>query len=186
MRNALWVSLLLGLLQVSPAAAQAGPETFNAMATVKTAAGASATAPVVISIMRWTTDAEREKATAALKSRGSSALKTALDAMPQAGTIQVGDQKAPLRFARTRETSGGRLVTVIASEPLWHLGAGIPDAKPKTGYDLAFATFEVDAAGKGTSGDLALAAKLKTGTDDAIVVDDYGSEAVRLSGIGKK
>jgi hypothetical protein len=186
MRTALWVSVLLGALQASPAAAQASPETFNAKATVKTAGGASATAPVVITIKRWTTDAERGTVSAALKSGGSAALAKALGALPEAGTIQVGDQKAPLRFARARETSGGRLVTIIASEPLWHIGAGIPDAKPKAGYDLAFATFEVDAMGKGNAGDLALAAKLKTGTDDAIVVDDYGSEAVQLSGIEKK
>ena len=76
--------------------------------------------------------------------------------------------------------------TVVASEPILHLGAGAPEAKPKAGYDFAFATFEVDAAGKGTAGDLAPAAKLKVGPNDAVVVDDYGAEAVRLTGISTK
>ena len=171
---------------VSPAAAQSAPETFAATATLKTAAGASATAPVVITITRWTTDAERGTAIAALKSGESAAIKKALDAMPESGTLQVGDHKAPLRFARAVDTAGGRLVTVVASQPILHIGAGVPDAKPKAGYDLAFATFEVDASGKGNAGDLAPAAKLKVGANDAIVVDDYGTEAVRLSGIAKK
>jgi hypothetical protein len=186
MRTAAWFVLALGLLVVSPAAAQSAPETFTATATLKTAAGASATAPVVITITRWTTDAERGTAIAGLKSGGSAALKKALAAMPESGTIQVGDQKTGLRFARAIDTAGGRLVTVVASQPILHIGAGVPDAKPKAEYDLAFATFEVDSSGKGTAGDLAPAAKLKVGTNDAIVVDDYGTEAVRLSGIAKK
>jgi len=186
MRNAVCFALALGLLPAVPAAAQSAPETFTATAAVKSAAGASATAPVVIAITRWTTDAERDTAMAALKSGGSTALRKALSAMPEAGTIEVGGQKAPLRFARPLTTGGGRLITVVASEPILHLGAGVPDAKPKAGYDLAFATFEVDTSGKGNTGDLAPAAKLKIGTGDAIVVDDYGTEAVRLSGIAKK
>ena len=70
-------ALSLGLLVVSPAAAQSAPETFAATATLKTAAGASATAPVVITITRWTTDAERGTAIAALKSGESAAIKKA-------------------------------------------------------------------------------------------------------------
>ena len=64
-------ALALGLLVVSPAAAQSAPETFAATATLKTAAGASATAPVVITISRWTTDAERSTAITALKIVGN-------------------------------------------------------------------------------------------------------------------
>jgi len=159
--------------------------TFTATASVKTAAGASATAPVTINVTRWTTDAERTKVMDALKG-GGTALKTTLDGMPPAGTIEVGGRKTTLRFARTLSTGGGKLVTVVAAEPILHLGAGAPEAKPKAGYDFAFATFEIDAAGKGTAGDLAPAAKLKVGQNDAVVVDDYGVEAVRLTGISSK
>jgi hypothetical protein len=166
--------------------AQSTAETFTATASVKTAGGASITAPVVISITRWTSDAERAQAKTALESGGSVALKKALDAMPEAGTIQVGERKTPLRYARALDTGAGRLVTVVTTQPILYLGAGAPESKPTAGYDLAFATFEVNAAGKGTAGDLAPAAKLKIGANDAIVVEDYGVEAVRLSGIAKK
>jgi hypothetical protein len=169
------------------ARAQSAPETFVATASVKTAAGASITAPVVISIARWTSDQERTQAIAAFKSGGSAALKKALDGMPETGTIQIGDRKTPLRYARALATGGGRLVTVVASQPILYLGAGAPESKPKAGYDLALATFEIDGAGKGTAGDLAPAAKLKVGgNNDAIVIEDYGVEAVRLSDIAKK
>ena len=52
------------------------PKTYTATATVKTAGGASMTAPVTITVSRWTTDAERTTAMAALK-KGDAALKTA-------------------------------------------------------------------------------------------------------------
>jgi hypothetical protein len=42
-------------------------QTFVASASVKTAAGASITAPVSIVLSRWTSDDERGKAIAALK-----------------------------------------------------------------------------------------------------------------------
>ena len=38
------------------------PETYGATASLKTTAGASVTAPVTISITRWTTDGERDNA----------------------------------------------------------------------------------------------------------------------------
>ena len=171
---------------VAPIALSAqGAATYTATANVKTAAGASVTAPVTVTVTRWTTDAERTKVLDALKA-GGSALKTTLEAMPSAGTIEVGGRKTTLRFARILNTGGGKLVTLVASEPIFYLGAGAPEAKPKAGYDFAFATFEVDAAGKGTAGDLAPAAKLKVGQNDAVVVDDYGAEAVRLTGIATK
>ena len=190
MRKVLVVTITLLTLAVVAAAtvddlsAQAAA-TYAATANVKTAGGASVSAPVTITVTRWTTDAERAKVIAALKT-GGTGLKTALEAMPSAGTLEVGGRTTTLRFARTLTTSGGKLVTLVASEPIVYLGAGAPEAKPKSGYDFAFATFEVDAAGKGTAGDLAPAAKLKHGQNDAVVVDDYGAEAVRLTGISSK
>jgi hypothetical protein len=161
------------------------PKTYTATATVKTAGGASMTAPVTITVSRWTTDAERTAAMAALK-KGDAALKGALDAMPATGTIQVGGRSTPLHYARTLSTGSGTLVTVVATQPIAFLGAGMPEQKPKTGYQYAFATFEVDSSGKGVAGDLAPAAKLKLGPGDAVVVDDYGVEAVRLTAISSK
>jgi len=177
---------LTAAMCVSRAQAQSKAETFTATASVKTAAGVSVTAPVVISIARWTTDAERTAAGTALKSGGSAALKKALDAMPEAGTIRIGARTTPLKYARALSTGAGRLVTVVASEPILYLGAGAPESKVKAGFDLALASFEVDAAGKGTAGELAPAATIKMDANGALVIEDYGAEVVRLTGISKK
>ena len=179
------LAVTAGLTSAVVLAQTAAPKTYTATATVKTAGGASMTAPVTITISRWTTDAERTAAMAALK-KGDAALKGALAAMPATGTIQVGGRSTPLHFARTLSTGSGTLVTVVATEPIVFLGAGVPEQKPKAGYHYAFATFEVDAKGTGVTGDLAPAAKLKIGAGDSVVIDDYGAEAVRLTAITSK
>jgi hypothetical protein len=64
--------------------------------------------------------------------------------------------------------------------------AGAPESKVKAGFDLALASFEVDAAGKGTAGELAPAATIKMDANGALDIEDYGAEVVRLTGISKK
>jgi hypothetical protein len=170
----------------APATGQDKPETYNATASLKTAAGATMTAPVVITIDRWTNDADREKAVAALKAGGTTALQKQLAGTPAVGTLQVGEVKAPLHFARSLPVGGGKVVTVVTSKPVFYVGAGAPDAKGKAGYDVAVVLFQVDAAGKGDVGDFAPAAKVKMDDRGALVTEDYGAEAVRLEGIAKK
>jgi hypothetical protein len=63
------------------------------------------------------------------------------------------------------------------------LGAGVPGAKPKEGYDFAIIDIEVDASGSG-SGTIAPAAKV-TLKQGVFVVEDYASELVRLTAVKK-
>jgi len=170
------------------ALAQGAPEVYNATASLKTAAGVSITAPVVISISGWTTDGDREKAVGALKAGGTAALRKQLAAVPDVGFLQVGQVKTPLRFARTLPVGDGKLVTLATAQPVFHIGGGAPDAKPteKAGYDVAVVIFQVDAGGKGEVGDFSPAAKVKFDERGALIVEDYAAEAVRLTGITKK
>jgi hypothetical protein len=179
--------LLLGTT-ASAALAQGSPEVYKATASVKTAAGTSVSAPVVVSITRWSTDAERDQARAALKAGGTPGVQKQLAAASDVGTIQVGETKAPLRFARALPVGTGKVITAITAQPVFYVGAGMPGAKPveKAGYDVAVVIFEVDAAGKGDHGDFAPAAKVKFDEKGAFVVEDYAAEAVRLTGITKK
>ena len=182
------VTALAFMATATAAHAQGAPEVYNATAALKTAAGVSITAPVVISISGWTTDGDREKAVAALKAGGTAALRKQLAAVPDAGFLQVGQVKTPLRFARTLPVGDGKLVTLATAQPVFHIGGGAPDAKPtdKAGYDVAVVIFQVDAAGKGEVGDFSPAAKVKFDERGALIVEDYAAEAVRLTGITKK
>ncbi len=164
--------------------AQSGAETFTATATVKTAGGATATAPVTIVVSRKMPQAEADKLTAAFTSGGAAALRKALTGVAPTGSIKIGNGEAtPTRLAIERTTDKGRLLTMVADKPILHLGAGVPGAKPKEGYDFAVVDIEVDSTGAG-AGTLAPAAKIRV-NGGAFVVEDYGGEQVKLAGVKK-
>ena len=79
----------------------------------------------------------------------------------------------------------GGLLTLITDDPIFLLGAGLPNAKPATGYDLGLVLLDVAASGPGT-GELVPAAKVKADAQGAIVTEDYSGETVRLSQVIKK
>jgi hypothetical protein len=176
--------LLLGAIPAS-SWAQAKGETFTATASLKTKAGAAVTAPVTIVLIRETSDKERAAVVEALKTGGTAGAVKSLKAMPDAGYIEIGKVKTPVKYAYVRATSGGRLITVIAPTPIAHLGAGLPDAQPKAGFDLAMALLEVKDGGAG-AGELAPAATVKLTDTGAVQPQDYGAEVVKLTNVQAK
>jgi hypothetical protein len=177
------LSLVASTMTVSPARAQ-GAETFTATAEVKTAGAATTTAPVTIVVDRKMEPSEAERMTGAFKTGGVAALRKALVGVKPTGTVRLGaGTPTPTRLTLERPTDKGRLITIVADQPLLFLGAGVPGAKPKEGYDFAIIDIEVDAAGSG-SGTLAPAAKV-TVKQGVFVVEDYAAELVRLTGVKK-
>ena len=163
---------------------QATAEGFTATAAVKTAGGASASAPVTITIDRKMPQPEAETLAAAFKTGGAAALRKALVGVSPTGSIQIGAGPAtPTRFTLERPTGDGRLLTILTDRPLVFVGAGVPGAKAKEGYDFAVIDLVVDAKGGG-SGTIAPAAKIKM-NQGAFVVEDYGAETVRLTAVKK-
>jgi hypothetical protein len=181
LRPAIMAGLLLGW---GPSAswAEAQGKTFKATASVKTAGGAQLTAPVTVVVTRMTADAERASVADALKKGGTAAVVESLKAMPDAGYIEVGQRRTTLKYAYARPMGGGRLVTVVAPTPIVHLGEGLPDAKPKAGFDLALAILEIKDSGPGT-GELAPAATVKFSETHGIQTQDYGAETVLLKDV---
>jgi hypothetical protein len=166
----------------STADAQAGRETFTATASVTTAGGASVTAPVTIVVDSKTPPDQAAKLHAAFNAGGVAGLRKALDGVAPTGTVQIGKgTPTPSRITLERTTDRGRLLTIVTDKPIVFLGGGLPDAKPKEGYDLAVVDLDLDAKGGG-SGTLAPAAKVSS-KQGAFVVDDYGPSVVRLTDI---
>jgi hypothetical protein len=165
---------------VSPAWAQS--ETITATASVKNASGATTTAPVTVVVDRFATDAERESLLAAVKSGGTAAARELLAKQRDAGTLQLGSQRAPIKYAYARSTGGGRLITVITAQPI----SGLPDVKPKPGYDLGLALLDLAASGPGR-GELSPAAKVRIDGQGAIVTEGAApADTVQLSNVAKK
>ena len=178
--------VLAGALLTMPVAlrAQAGAEVFTATASVKTAAGGSATAPVTITVSRKMSEREVEPLLAAFKAGGAAALRKGLVGIAPTGTVRIGaGADTPTRFTIERVVGAGRLLTIVTDRPLVFLGAGLPGAKSPEGYDFAVIDIEVDAKGSG-SGTMAPAAKLRA-NQGSLVVDDYGTEGVRLTDVTK-
>jgi hypothetical protein len=172
------------LLTTSAAHAQAGGETFSATAAVKTKGDAAANAPVTIVVDRKMSQAEADKFLAAFKSGGAEALRKALAGVAPTGSVQLGaGAKTPTRLTLERTTEKGRLLTIVTDQPVLFLGAGVPDAKPKTGSDFAIIDLELDGKGGG-SGTMAPAAKVGV-TQGVFVVSDYGMEMVKLTNVKK-
>ena len=164
---------------------QNAAEVFTATAAVKTAGGASASAPVTISIDRKMSPSEAETLTSAFKSGGAAALRKALVGVAPTGSVKLGGASAtPTRLTIERASGRGRLLTMVTDQPVLFVGGGMPGAKPKEGYDFAVIDIEVDGSGNG-AGTLAPAAKIKL-NQDAFVVEDYGGvEVVRLTAVKK-
>lgn len=181
LRRLTWAALLA--IAAAPSAQTAG-ETFQATAAVKAAGGASATAPVTIEITRKMSQQEADKMTGAFATGGLAGLRQALAGVAPTGSIQIGSgTPTPTRLTLERQTDKGRMLTIVTDRPLIFLGAGLPEAKPKTGYDFGIVDVVVDAAGGGT-GTMSTAAKV-TVRQGVFVVDDYSGELVRLANVKK-
>ena len=163
------------------AMAAAGPETFTAVASVKKGA-ASATAPVSVTVTRYATESEITAMRKAAEA-GGTALRTALAALGDAGYIQLGEARTPIKFAAERSTGAGRLTTVLTAEPMLFMGAGLPTAKPKEGFEVAVAMLDLDQSGG--KGELAPAAKVGIDKGGAFVIQDYGATVMWLSGLAR-
>ena len=179
------VTLAAAVALLAPLAAQPRPETYVATASVKTAGGASLSAPVTIAIASWTSDAERKRLSGTLKSGGSAALQKQLETATPVGTVMLGTSRFDAKYAYAMGSSEGRIITLVTGKPMFFVGAGASTAKPKSGHILGVVTIEVNGTGTG-KGTIMPAAAVKLSASDAIVVEDYSAELVTLPDVKKK
>ena len=153
------------------------PESFRANAQVKGTDGAGA-ATVVIAVTRYNTEKDRAALQQALKD-GHEAFLAALRKMPAVGSVEAGGQKFPVHYAFQQTGDKGRSIVVVTGTPVFFVGGGAADAKPRQGYDVAVAQFQVDSVGLG-NGSMAAAAKVKAGGPAGVEIEDYGTGAIKL------
>ena len=184
--------VLMGLMTLAmlPAAAQTprnsgAPETFSANAQVASGAGAIA-ATIQIQIQRYTPDFDRKAVETALQGGGYPSFLSALRKAPEVGSVGIGDQKFPIRYAREEKTAKGRTITVVTDKPMFFVGGGRTDAKPRAGYEVGAIQMMVDDVGLG-SGSMAAAARIKPGPEGVgVQVDDYADAPIKLTTVSRK
>jgi hypothetical protein len=160
------------------------PETFRVTAQVKGEPGVAAAAIQVV-IQRYTPEAERTAIENALETGGYPAFLIALRNSPDVGYVEHGTSKFTIRYARESKTGTGRTIDVVTDRPIYFLGGGEPDAKPRAGFEVAVLRLEIDDIGFG-SGEMAAAARLKPAPGGGVQIDDYGDAPIKLVTVTRK
>jgi hypothetical protein len=73
----------------------------------------------------------------------------------------------------------------VTDAPIYFLGGGRPDAKPRDGYELAVLQLKMDSSGVG-EGSMAAAARVKRGGETGVQVDQYADQPVKLISIRRE
>jgi hypothetical protein len=157
--------------------------------------GTGATAPVEISIDRWSTESERQHLITTMIEKGPDALLHALQEQKPVGRFRIPGIQGrdplqlrlgwDLRYAwQTPEPEGGRRI-VIATDRFISFAEAVQ--RPRVS-DYPFTLFEirVDKNGEG-QGKVAVAAKIDFDKEKSVIVlENFASEAVRLNNVKVK
>jgi hypothetical protein len=135
---------------------------------------------MVLQIDRYTPEHARTTVTDALKYQGYPGFLNALRAAPIVGSLRVGDDNFVVRWAREQPSGAQRAISVVTDKPVFFIGIGRPDAKPKAGFEVAVLQFTVDSANQGT-GTMAAAARVKPGGPAGFQIDDYADTPVKMT-----
>ncbi|HET7220274.1 MAG TPA: hypothetical protein VFJ02_19600 [Vicinamibacterales bacterium] len=181
-------AVLAMLVAGLPALAQkpkGAPEMFTASLQVTGAKTGAAAATIHVEVQQYSTDADRTAVESALKAGGYPAFLTALRKAPEVGTVSTGSQKWTIRYARERKTDQGRSIVVVTDKPIYFVGGGSVDAKPRAGYEVAVIQIDVDDVGLGT-GSMAAAARVKPDGEGGVRIDDYAEQPIKLVSVVRK
>ena len=159
------------------------PETFTSPLQARTAAGASA-ATIRIRIDRYSYETELKSMTDGLNYGGYPGFVQALRKAPAVGYVEIGDVKVPLRWAREQATPKGRAISLVTERPVYFIGGGKANAKPREGFELAVVQLTVDEFGLG-SGTMAAAAKVKKDGEGGVQIEDYAEEPIKLTFVSR-
>jgi hypothetical protein len=189
LRCALLVATVAAVVSIPPvdAAQRRGytaPETFTSPAQARTSAAGSA-ATVRMRIDRYSSEAEIKAMTDGLTHGGYPGFVLALRKAPAVGYVEIGDVKVALRWARAQPTDkGGRAISLVTERPVYFIGGGRADAKPREGFELAVVRLTVDEFGLG-SGTMAAAAKVKKDGEGGVMIEDYAEEPIKLTFVSR-
>ena len=163
-------------------AQSAKPETFTAKATPGNVTENADSITLTFVINRYATEPEHTTLRDTLK-QGPAALRAALKAMPELGSIAVGKQRTALKYAYRRPNT--QAITLLTDEPIAYLDPGGAKDKPKEGYDLALVILDFSTPGFAV-GELDPAVKVMINSSGMIVTQDYGAAVVRLTSVKKQ
>jgi hypothetical protein len=187
--NTLLIALLLGAPTWAGAQAArpttGAPEIFNATATAKNASGAISGA-LEVRVTRYTPDFDRKTVEEALRLGGYPRFVTTLRNAPDVGQLVLGGgQPYTIRYARETVAADGRTIVLVTDRPVYFVGSGRADPKPRAGFEVAVVQIQVDGTGR-ASGTMAGAARVRPKGDGGVLLDDYADQPIALTNITRK
>jgi len=140
---------------------------------------------VDIAVTRWSTDAERERLRSILVESGQNKLLKALQDLPRVGTIKTPDSLAySLQYAhRIPADDGGERIVLVTDRPIsfWETANQTRTLE----YPFMVIELRLDSHGRG-EGKMTVATKLEADRDGQIVLENYGSQPVRLGSVKRE
>ena len=184
----MWV--IVSLIALMPAQGEprkwTAPETFFAKAESRAETTAIASATVTIQVDKYTSDADRKVMEEALRTGGYPGFLTALRKAPIVGYVETGGgKKFTVRWAKQVPDGTGRVISIVTDTPMFFVGGGRVDAKPRAGYELAVLQVKLDASGLG-EGTMAAAARVKPGGETGVVIDQYADQPIKLLSVRRE
>jgi hypothetical protein len=159
------------------------PEEFSTFAVNMGAltSGGGATAQLIITVNRWSSQAERDTLLATLREKGQQALLDALSRTKKVGTLRTPQSVGyELRLAfEEPDKDGGRRVLIFADRPIGFYEA--TNRPPSVDYPFTVIDMRLPPEGTG-QGTMSLAAKIIPAGKN-IVVENYDTQPIRLNRI---
>src|SRR5262245_58367889 len=153
------------------------PKTLSANAAFS-GANSGLTATFTIHVESLMPDVTFKIVSDALRHGGYPNFLPALRRMPVIGYIELGGNRTEIKYARVRASDSHLILGT--DRPIFFVGGGFPDPKPKAGFEIGLLDLDVDAQGNGT-GVMAAAARVKPAPDGSVIVDDYADAPIKLS-----
>lgn len=139
-------------------------------------------AHVSITLDRWSSTAEQQRVTTALRGKGKDKLLDLMRRLKPIGRIQVDSGLGwDLRFARMESTGDGRKIILATDRPVSFFEAANPSRY--SDYPFTFIELRLDSSGRG-EGELLPAARVSASDDGRFVfLENYDIQSVRLNGV---
>jgi hypothetical protein len=164
------------------AQSNAPKEDFTAIAMVNNNLGSGA-GTVLISVTRWSTEAEGRQLVNTLQEKGAQAMLEALIKMPRVGTIRTPDSLGyDLHYARqTPGEDGGRNIVIATDRPISFWEAR---NQPRS-IDYPFTVIQLQMKNGKGKGTLSYATKIQA-ANDVIELENFATAPVMLTEVTSK
>jgi hypothetical protein len=144
----------------------------------------AASSTVTIQIERYIDDYNRKIVREALRTGGFPGFLPAFRKAPVIGSVDMAGHRVPIRWAHKEPAGARQVISIVTDGPLYFVGGGKVDAKPRAGFEVAVIRLDVDGSGSGT-GTLAAAARVKPGGSSGVEIDDYADKPLDLTTVQK-